>query len=72
VLEDRALITKDNDFYYSFVAARKPARLVLVKLGNMRLKDLLHYFERNAATIVQLLETHSFLILEKESIRILA
>jgi predicted nuclease of predicted toxin-antitoxin system len=29
VLEDRALITKDSDFYYSFVASRKPKKGLL-------------------------------------------
>jgi len=48
LLEDRVLITKDSDFYHSYVAARKPKKLVLVKLGNMRLKDLKSYFERNS------------------------
>lgn len=36
VLEHRTLITKDNDFYYSYIAAHRPPKLVLVKLGNMR------------------------------------
>ena len=70
-LEDRILITKDNDFYYSYVAAHKPVKLVLVKFGNMRLKELKVYFERNASTIIKLLEEHSFLVLEKENIRVL-
>lgn len=71
VIEDRILITKDNDFYYSFVAAHKPVKLVLVKLGNMRLKELKDYFNRNAASIIELLKQHSFLILDKENIRVL-
>lgn len=71
VLEDRILITKDTDFYYSYVAARRPYKLVLVKLGNMRLGELKDYFERNAVMIEKLLMNHSFLILESEHIRIL-
>ena len=71
ILEDRVLITKDNDFYYSYVAARRPAKLVLVKLGNMRLRELTHYFERNAETIIKLLSDHAFLVLEKEVVRVL-
>ena len=71
VLEERILITKDADFYYSYIAARKPHKLVLVKLGNMRLKDLNSYFERNAKTILDYLHTNSFLILEQKRIRIL-
>ena len=71
ILEDRALITKDSDFYYSYVATRKPKKLVLVKLGNMRLKELKAYFERNATQLITLLEEHSFLILEASKIRVL-
>jgi predicted nuclease of predicted toxin-antitoxin system len=52
ILEDRILITKDTDFYHSYVATRRPKKLVLVKLGNTRLKDLKAYFERNATNIV--------------------
>ena len=71
ILEDRVLITKDSDFYYSFVASRKPKKLVLVKLGNMRLKQLKAYFERNAEQLISLLGEHSFLILEEAKIRVL-
>ncbi len=71
LLEDRILITKDNDFYYSYIAARRPIKLVLIKFGNMRLKELKEYFQRNATTIIELLEKHSFLVLEKESVRVL-
>lgn len=71
VLEERILITKDSDFYYSYVAARRPYKLVLVKLGNMRLKELKAYFQRNAPVIKALLLNHSFLILEPEHIRVL-
>jgi predicted nuclease of predicted toxin-antitoxin system len=71
ILEDRVLITKDSDFYHSFVANRQPKRLVLAKLGNMKLKDLKAYFERNAGQMIGLLEDHSFLILEATKIRVL-
>lgn len=71
ISEQRILITKDTDFYYSFTTKREPYKLVLVKLGNMRLKDIKGYFERNAKQLIALLEDHSFLILEPERIRIL-
>jgi predicted nuclease of predicted toxin-antitoxin system len=71
VIEHRILITKDTDFYYSYIAAHKPVKLVLVKLGNMRLRELKEYFERNAPTIIKLLAEHSFLILQRENIRVL-
>ena len=71
VLEERILITKDSDFYYSYIARKKPFKLVLVKFGNMRLKDLLEYFERNAIKIKELIAVISFIILEEDRIRIL-
>ncbi|WP_410522742.1 DUF5615 family PIN-like protein [Pedobacter sp. BS3] len=71
ILEEYILITKDSDFYYSYISSRKPHKLVFVKLGNMRLKELKSYFERNASAIIKLLEEYSFLILEPERIRIL-
>ena len=69
--EKRVVITKDSDFYYSFLTSQKPYKLVLVKLGNMRLKDLKNYFKSNAANIISILKNHSFIILEKNTIKIL-
>ena len=71
ILQERILITKDTDFYYSYIASRKPHKLVLVKLGNMRLKGLKTYFKENAGTIINLLHQHSFLMLEPARIRVL-
>jgi predicted nuclease of predicted toxin-antitoxin system len=69
--ENRIVITKDTDFYFSYLAVKKPYKLVLVKLGNMRIKDLKLYFQLNADKIISAMENHSFIILEKEKIRIL-
>lgn len=72
ILEKRIVITKDNDFYYSFTALQKPYKLILVKLGNIRLGELIDYFERNSATMIDLIKDNSFLILETDRIRILS
>ena len=69
--EKRAVITKDTDFYYSFIATRKPYKLVLVKLGNLRLAELKNYFKANSDKIVTLLQNHSLIILEKTILKIL-
>ena len=71
IKEERAVITKDIDFYYSYVANRKPYKLVLVKFGNIRLSALKTYFNNNSEKIIELLKIHSFIILEKNRIRIL-
>jgi predicted nuclease of predicted toxin-antitoxin system len=69
--EKYAVFTKDSDFYYSYIASTRPYKLVFIKLGNMRIQQLKDYFSRNAATIVSLLENHSFLIIETDKIRVL-
>jgi predicted nuclease of predicted toxin-antitoxin system len=71
LMKDLVLITKDSDFYYSYITSRRPYKLVLVKLGNMRLKDLKIYFQKNADTVIKHLNHSSFLILEPKRIRIL-
>lgn len=71
IKERRVVITKDTDFYYSYIASRKPYKLVLVKLGNMRLEELKNYFKLNSEKILSTLQNHSFIILEKNKIRIL-
>ena len=70
IKEKRVVITKDTDFYYSYIASQKPYKLVLVKLGNMRLSEIKTYFKANSSKIIEILEEHSFIILEKNKIRI--
>lgn len=69
--EQRVVITKDTDFFYSYIATGKPYKLVLVKLGNMRLTEIKDYFKKNSAKITSLLKIYSFLILEKGRIKIM-
>lgn len=71
ISEQRIVITKGTDFYYSYLAKKEPYKLVLVKLGNMRLQDLKKYFQQNVQQIITLMQEHSFIILEPERIRVL-
>ncbi|WP_372950202.1 DUF5615 family PIN-like protein [Mariniphaga sp.] len=71
IKEHRVLITKDTDFYYSYITSRKPYKLVLVKLGNMRLEELKNFFKTNSEKILSILQNHSFIILERNKIRIM-
>jgi predicted nuclease of predicted toxin-antitoxin system len=71
IKENRVVITKDTDFYYSYITSQKPYKLILVKLGNMRLSDLKQYFQNNSNKIIEIIEEHFFIILEKNRIRIL-
>lgn len=49
------VITKDEDFYHSFLLYRKPSKLVMVKVGNMRLAELKKLFEDQFVNILELL-----------------
>jgi predicted nuclease of predicted toxin-antitoxin system len=71
IKENRIVITKDIDFYYSYLTGQKPYKLVLVKLGNMRIAELKDYFRLNAEKILAIMSDHSFIILEKANIRVL-
>ncbi len=72
IKEKRAVITKDTDFFYSFNTTGKPYKLVLVRLGNMRLTDLKNYFKKNSPKIIELLKNQSFIVLEINKIRIVS
>lgn len=69
--EKRIVITKDTDFYYSYIISHRPYKLVLVKLGNMRLDEIKRYFKDNSKKMLEILENHSFIVLERSKIRIL-
>lgn len=71
IKEKRIVITKDDDFHHSYINRREPYKLVLVKLGNMRLADLKSYFQRNAMKIVELLIDHSYITLELNEITVI-
>ncbi|MFL0682490.1 MAG: DUF5615 family PIN-like protein [Algoriphagus aquaeductus] len=62
------LITKDFDFYHSFLQGRKPRKLILVNLGNMKIRELRSYFRKYLPKIKELFETASMIILTPDEI----
>ncbi len=61
VSDNLVLVTKDDDFLYSFIIEKKPKKLILVKTGNISNKDLLAIFSNNLDKIVSLLRNHSLI-----------
>jgi predicted nuclease of predicted toxin-antitoxin system len=57
--EQRVVVSKDTDFYYSHLLQHKPWKLLLVRTGNMSTRDLKRLFEAHLPAIVQLLQTNS-------------
>ena len=55
--DQRVVVSKDTDFYYSHLLHQKPWKLLLVRTGNMSTRDLKRLFEAHLPAIVQSLET---------------
>ena len=66
--ENRIVITKEADFLDSFMLYGKPAKLLLVKTGNLTNIDLLKLFHENLNVISNAFEKYSFLELTRSEI----
>ncbi|MEM1359739.1 MAG: DUF5615 family PIN-like protein, partial [Bacteroidota bacterium] len=65
---DGIVVSKDYDFYDTMLLKRKPHKLVLVKVGNMKYKPLLILFEKTMPKIIDLLGQHDCIELHKDKI----
>ncbi len=63
--ESRVVISKDNDFYYSHVLHRRPRQLVIVRAGNLRLRDVVALFAKHLPEIESALKTDSLIELHR-------
>lgn len=68
--ENYVLITKDKDFYNSFVLKHQPQKLILVRVGNIRIKELKAVFENNIDKLLHLLNYKDLLIVGIDKIDI--
>jgi predicted nuclease of predicted toxin-antitoxin system len=67
-LENRVILTKDYDFYNSFILRGSPKKLLLVTTGNISNDELLRIFSVNLNQIILLFEHHSLIELTKETL----
>lgn len=65
---DGVIVSKDEDFYQSFLLHGKPPKLVHVKIGNMRLQQTTQLFKTVAPQIIQLLLKHDLIELFSDKI----
>ena len=70
--EDGVVISKDEDFYQSFLLFGKPPKLIHVKVGNMRLRELKELFARVTPKLVDLLGQHDLIELHRDKIIVIA
>jgi predicted nuclease of predicted toxin-antitoxin system len=68
--EELVVISKDTDFYYSHLLRQEPYKLVLVRTGNIGIRELKALFARNLPLIEQALEKHSLVELDHSEVRV--
>jgi predicted nuclease of predicted toxin-antitoxin system len=65
VTEQRIVVTKDSDFFDSFVIKNEPYKLILVKLGNTSKKELLDIFKNRFEEIIGQITAENMVLLRK-------
>ncbi len=65
VNEQRILITKDSDFYDSFIIKNEPYKLILVKLGNTSKKELIQFFEIHFVEIIERIKKENMILVNR-------
>ena len=55
--EQRILITKDSDFYYSYLLKRTPHKLILLRIGNCSKAELISIFQQHFDKIENYIST---------------
>lgn len=63
VAESRILITKDSDFYTSFIIKKEPYKLILVKFGNSSKKEIIQFFKNHFEEIIEKLKKENIILL---------
>lgn len=64
--QQRVVITKDSDFYDSFLLKKEPYKLILVKLGNTSKNELLQFFSDKFDEIILKIQKEQVVLLTKE------
>jgi predicted nuclease of predicted toxin-antitoxin system len=66
--EQRIVISKDSDFFYSHLVLGRPWKLVSVKTGNMSTGELCSLFERHLSEIEAALEQHTLVEIDRAAV----
>ena len=68
--EERVVVTKDTDFYHSHLLQGRPWKLVLVRTGNMGLKETKALFDTHIPAITEALETCTLVEIDKQTVSV--
>ena len=67
-LQERIVITKDTDFFDSYILHYSPKKLLWVTTGNIKNVELLSLFEKNFDQIIELFDTFSLVELNNDDL----
>ena len=67
--DQRVVITKDTDFFYSHLLQGRPWKLLLVKTGNISTRDLRALFEHSLPAIEAALQAHTLVEIDRAAVR---
>jgi predicted nuclease of predicted toxin-antitoxin system len=70
--EQRVVVTKDTDFYYSHLLHGRPWKLVLVRNGNLGLKATKQMFETHLPAIESALQSCTLVELNQQRVSVVA
>jgi predicted nuclease of predicted toxin-antitoxin system len=70
VQEQRILISKDADFYNSFLLRQQPYKLLQVTTGNITNQELEALFIANLPQLIELFQQHSLIELSRNEITV--
>jgi predicted nuclease of predicted toxin-antitoxin system len=68
LVEQRVVISKDADFFYSHVLEGSPWKLLLIKTGNISAQELCALLERNLLLIETALENHILVEIDRRAV----
>ena len=66
--EQRVVVSKDTDFFYTHLLHGRPWKLLLVKPGNISTRDLRGLFERHLPAIEAAFQTHTLVEIDRRAV----
>ena len=69
--EQLVVMTKDVDFYHSHLLRGEPWKLLLIRTGNIRTRDLTALVERHLPAIIAALEHNSLVELDRQTVQVI-
>ena len=68
--DQRVVISKDTDFHYSHLLHQQPWKLLLVRTGNIRTRELKELFQRQLPGIIQALQLNTLVELDRTAVQV--